>query len=111
MLTISDIEDALKKHFKIKPVTDGLEIREFKEPSGILITLKNGNVIVQCEAKGQTFVNRIPVSEFLYCVEADDRDIYMLRMFCSKCDNFVRCASIRKSLSECRDNVFMPTLL
>lgn len=60
------------------------------------------------DAKGQAFINTIPVDEFMYCMEVDDREIYMLRMFCRKCTNFLHCASVKKSLKECVDDVFTP---
>ncbi len=108
MLTISDVKKALRKRFEVKSFNDGLEVKVCKEPSNIRLTMDKTNVIVRCEVDGQSFVNKIPFDEFKYCIEADDREIYMLRMFCRKCTNFLYCASVKKSLSECEGNVFTP---
>ena len=108
MLTISDVEKALKKCFKVEAFKDRLEIHEFQEPSSVLVTLDNENVVVTCEIAGQPFINKIPFEEFKYCMKTDNREIYMLRMLCRKCTHFMYCASSKKSLSECMGNVFTP---
>lgn len=94
---------------RVKAYQDRLEILALKEPPNVFITLDNANVIVVCEIRGQAFSNKIPFTEFNYCMEADDREVYMLRMFCRKCTNFIYCASVKKSLSECEGDVFTPS--
>ncbi len=108
MLTISDVEKALKKCFQVKVFQGRLEVLAFKEPSSVIVTVNSSNVIVEYEMRGQRFSNKIPFPEFTYCIEADNREIYMLRMFCRKCTNFLYCASAKKSLSECVGDVFTP---
>ena len=109
MLTISDVEKAVKRHFEVESTTDGIKIKDIKGLSSVCITIDEENVIIKCDLNTHAFINKIPINEFIYCKEADSKEIYMLRMFCRKCKDFLYCSSVKKSLSECEGNVFVPT--
>ena len=108
MLTISDVENALEKHFETELITDSLKIKNIKGTDSVLVTIDEVDVIIECKSNEQSFVHKIPVDEFVYCKEADDKEIYMLRLFCRKCEDFLHCASVKKSLSECVGSEFTP---
>ena len=75
MLTISDVEKALDKHFETELITDSLKIKNIRGPDSVLIKIDEANVIIECESKGQFFINKIPVDEFMYCKDADNKEI------------------------------------
>ncbi len=108
MLTITDVEKAVKRHFEVGPSTEGIKITDINGLSDVCLTMDEENVIIKCDLKTQSFINKIPINEFTYCREADSKEIYMLRMFCRKCKDFLYCSSVKKSLSECEGNVFVP---